>query len=242
MQRHRLEVQSSNSTSPNTDNFHLIVVSLSFNGRKKLEALEEKQGWGNPVHLNAFLVEKTACYADDRHLQTSWAICSFLFVFMEMCACGLLAGVAGGFGLWLSALWKTSRRKITFWLLFVLFSLTLLSFFWMHLVRQIQPVSGFLQWTTCHMEDASTALWISMVVEKTVCQWRCAITFILQTARWAVNLEWNPFTHTQNISFAEVKICYLFCFRWTLYAGPLWHIQTRMFCILQSFLILDIKL
>jgi len=31
MQRHRLEVQSSNSTCPNTDNFHLIVVSLLFN-------------------------------------------------------------------------------------------------------------------------------------------------------------------------------------------------------------------
>lgn len=42
MQRHKLEVQSSNSTCPNTDNFHLIVVSLLFNG-EKLEDLERKQ-------------------------------------------------------------------------------------------------------------------------------------------------------------------------------------------------------
>lgn len=81
---------------------------------------------------------------------------------------------------------KNSRRKITFWRW--LCSTVWLCFFFfffpcMHFIRQIQLVRGFSQWMMCHTEAASTALWISMAAEKAPCRWRCAITFILLTAR-----------------------------------------------------------
>ncbi len=103
MQRHRLEVQSASSSSPNTDNFHLIVVSLSFNGKTWfLRQLSP---------FKCVLSGKTACYAEDRQLENSQTICGLLCFHGN----GLLACVTGSFGLQLSVLWKTSRRKIKFW-------------------------------------------------------------------------------------------------------------------------------
>lgn len=166
MQRHKLEVQSSNSTCPNTDNFHLIVVSLSFNGKTWRLRKKNSDFWSNSVYLNVFSVEKQHVMLRTGILRTVEPFFGLVFVFMEM---RLLAGVTGG-------------RKIKFWRR-LCFTVWLFSFFCVHLIRQIQLVRGFSQWMMCRTVAASTALWISMAAEKALCRLRCAITFILLTAR-----------------------------------------------------------
>lgn len=54
MQRYKLDVQSSSSTSPNTDNFHLIVVSLIKLEKKTLMGLERFFSSENVILLGRF--------------------------------------------------------------------------------------------------------------------------------------------------------------------------------------------